>query len=207
MFAHRTAVHLEQLSLETEVRAITRMDGLRAATRRLFAVADREEIRFVERCVAFARQWHLTTPARVVSRLGNGWLYPVAAAILFLSSFQSAARCIIAAGGSLALAFTVYPPLKRFLARRRPCDYDRSLIDATKSLDRYACPSGHAMTAAAFGVPMIFAAPLAAAPVVIVGCVIVSWSRLALGHHYLSDLVIGTLLGAIIASLVAAFVV
>jgi undecaprenyl-diphosphatase len=143
----------------------------------------------------------------VITRLGNGWLYPIAAALLFLTSFQSAARCVVAAGASLALAFTIYPPLKRVLARTRPCHYDERLAAGPKPLDRYACPSGHAMTAAAFGVPMIFAAPLVAAPIVVGGCLLVSWSRLALGHHYVSDILAGTLIGGAIASIVATFVV
>jgi membrane-associated phospholipid phosphatase len=43
-------------------------------------------------------------------------------------------------------------------------------------------------------------------PIVVIGCALVSWSRMALGHHYLSDVVAGALLGATIAAAVAAFV-
>ena len=35
---------------------------------------------------------------------------------------------------------------------------------------------------------------------------LVSWSRMALGHDYLSDIVLGVLLGGVIASVVVAFV-
>ncbi len=185
--------------------------GLRATaqrlSQRLFIAADRAEIGAVARSVAFARRWRLTGVARIVTRLGNGWLYPIAATLLLLTSFQAAVRCIVAAGASLALAFAVYPPLKRLLARNRPCHYDRRLITACTPLDRHAFPSGHAMTAAAFGVPMIFAAPAVAAPIVIGGCLLVSWSRIALGHHYISDIVAGTLLGGAIAAAVAALLV
>lgn len=74
--------------------------GLRAAAQRLFATVDREEIRIVQRSVAFARRWHLLKAARIITRLGNGWLYPIAAALLLLT-FQSAARCIVAATGGV----------------------------------------------------------------------------------------------------------
>ncbi len=181
--------------------------GLRAAAQRMFITADRAEIDVVARTVAFARRWRLTALARIVTRLGNGWLYPIAAALLLLTSFQPAVRCIVAAALSLALAFTIYPPLKRLLARNRPCHYDRRLATLVAPLDRHAFPSGHAMTAAAFGVPMVFAAPAVAAPIVIGGCLLVSWSRIALGHHYVSDILAGTLIGAAIASAVSAFLV
>jgi undecaprenyl-diphosphatase len=176
-------------------------------TERFFAVLDRNEIAIVERNIAFARRWRLTKIARVITRLGNGWLYPIAAAILLLTSFQSALRCVAAAAVSLGVAFIIYPPLKRMLKRTRPCDYDRSLAIEFTPLDRYACPSGHAMTAAAFGVPMIFAAPLVAAPIVIGGCLLVSWSRIALGHHYVTDIIAGTFIGTLIASVVATVIV
>lgn len=167
---------------------------------RFFAALDREEMEIVQNCVAFARRWRLTSCARFFSRLGNGWLYPVASALLLLGSFENAARCVVAAALSLAVAFAVYPPLKRLLARERPCAQDCSLADLCAPLDRYSCPSGHAMTAAAFGVPIIIAAPLAAAPIVVAGWLLVSWSRIALGHHYISDILIGTSIGGAIAA-------
>lgn len=182
-------------------------EELRAAVQRILAAVDQRELRAVQRYVAFARRWRLVGTAGVVTRLGNGWLYPIAAALLFLSSFQAAARCVLAGGASLLVAFMVYPPLKRFLARTRPCHCDSRLESAVRPLDRYAFPSGHAMTAAAFGVPMIFAAPLVAAPIVVGGCLLMSWSRVALGHHYISDIVAGLLIGGTIASVIAAMIV
>lgn len=197
MYFTQTATDLERVAAP----------GLRAAAQRMFITADRAEIDVVARSVAFARRWKLTALARIVTRLGNGWLYPIAATILLLTSFQAAVRCIVAAALSLALAFTIYPPLKRLLARNRPCHYDRRLAMVCAPLDRHAFPSGHAMTAAAFGVPMIFAAPAIAAPIVIGGCLLVSWSRVALGHHYVSDIFAGALIGGAIASLVSTFLV
>lgn len=95
------------------------------------------------------------------------------------------------------------PVLKRVLSRRRPCDYDRSLLcDGLEPLDRYSCPSGHAMTAAAYGVPLVFAWP-DASPLVVALCAAMSWSRVALGHHYPGDVLLGTLLGGGVALAVA----
>ena len=174
-----------------------------ALSRPRFAALDRRELALVERCVAHARNHGLTRIARLVTRAGNGWVYPIASVFLFLAPIEHAARCIVAAIISLAIAFTIYPPLKRALARTRPCDSDCSLSDSASPLDRYSFPSGHAMTAAAFGTPIIVAAPPLAIPLVIATCAIVSWSRIALGHHYPSDIAAGTFLGAVIAAAVA----
>jgi undecaprenyl-diphosphatase len=168
-----------------------------------FAPLDRRELRLVERCVSHARDRGLTRTARLVTHAGNGWVYPVVSAFLFLAPIEHAARCIVAAIVSLAIAFSIYPPLKRALARTRPCHADRSLSDSLSPLDRYSFPSGHAMTAAAFGTPIIVAAPPLAIPIVIAACALVSWSRIALGHHYPSDIAAGTVLGAVIAATVA----
>jgi len=167
-----------------------------------FTPLDRREGPIVERCVAHARRYRLTAVARLITRAGNGWLYPIASLLLFAVSLQHAARCVVTAAISLAIAFTLYPPLKRFLGRARPCHNNVRIADALQPLDRHSFPSGHAMTAAAFGVPIIVAAPPLAIPIVIGGCALVSWSRIALGHHYLSDIVAGTVIGASIAAVV-----
>lgn len=200
-------MELPSLALPSSSEVALDARPLRNALARRLRAADAIELQAVRRCVAFSERWRLQPAARLFTRLGNGWLYPMAAALLLLLHFEAAARCVAAAAMSLAAALTIYPPLKRAIARTRPCDRDARLAVAFEPLDRYACPSGHAMTAAAFGVPLIFAAPLVAAPIVIAGCVLVGWSRVALGHHYISDLVAGTLLGGAIASAVAAFVV
>ncbi len=76
--------------------------------------------------------------------------------------------------------------LKSALGRTRPCDYDSSLVRDLAPKD-YSCPSG-------------------ALPLVIALCAGMGWSRVALGHHHVSDVVIGLLLGAAIAAAVSAFV-
>jgi membrane-associated phospholipid phosphatase len=57
------------------------------------------------------------------------------------------------------------------------------------------------MTATAYSVPLMFACP-SAAPLVVGICLVIAWSRVALGHHYISDVIIG----AAIATPIAVFV-
>jgi len=169
-----------------------------------FGALDAFEVDIVARAVASAERLRLVRVARVVTRLGNGWLYPLLSIVIAIA-LESPRDFLIAAMVSLAIAFIVYPAMKRSLARLRPCDYDASLVSQVQPLDHYSCPSGHAMTAAAYGVPLIFACP-AAAPFVIALCALIGWSRVAMGHHYVSDVLIGTVIGATIASGVGALI-
>jgi undecaprenyl-diphosphatase len=167
----------------------------------LFASLDLAEVETVARVVSFAERRRLEPVARIATRLGNGWLYPLLSLILAMGPLEAPIRFLVAATLSLLVAFVAYPWLKRMLRRMRPCDYEPALVRDVIPLDRYSCPSGHAMTAAAYGVPLIFACP-PAAPFVIAVCGLIGWSRVALGHHYVSDVALGTLLGGAIAAMV-----
>lgn len=57
-----------------------------------------------------------------------------------------------------------------------------------------AFPSGHTATAVGFAAPILFAKPILGI-VVFAGALAVAWSRMALGAHNLSDVVVATLLG------------
>ncbi|MGZ5431715.1 MAG: phosphatase PAP2 family protein [Thermoanaerobaculia bacterium] len=173
-------------------------------TERLFAPLDAIEVETVARTVVAAERLGLSGIARLATRLGNGWLYPLLTVALLAAPLNAPLRFLLAAALSLAIAFGAYPLLKTFLGRARPCDYDPALVRDLAPLDTYSCPSGHAMTAAAYGVPLVFAWP-AALPLVIALCAVIGWSRVALGHHYVSDVVVGTVLGAAIAGSVSAF--
>ena len=113
---------------------------------RLFASLDAVEVSVVIRAVAFAQRLHLCGVARTATRLGNGWVYPLISLLLLLfGESERPLRGLGSSAVSLVLAFTVYPSAKRFLARTRPCDYVPLLARNPEPLDRYSCPSGHAM--------------------------------------------------------------
>lgn len=164
----------------------------------LFGRLDAVEVGLVAGIVASAHRLRLRPVAKMVTRFGNGGIYPflaLASALLI----DDPLRVIAGSALSLGAAFAVYPALKRLLARSRPCDYDRSLrLEGPQPLDRYSCPSGHTMTATAYAVPIAVAVPETA---LLIGgfCLLVGWSRVALGHHYVSDVLLGSAVGAGVA--------
>jgi undecaprenyl-diphosphatase len=73
-------------------------------------------------------------------------------------------------------------------------DRDGGLVSLLKPLDRYSCPSGHCMTAAALSLPIALVIP-GFAPLLVALILLIGWARLAAAHHYPSDLILGTLMG------------
>jgi len=168
-----------------------------------FASLDAAEIALVARVAAASNRLRLLPVAKIATRLGNGSLYPIVTLFLLAARVEEALRFTASAALSLLLAFTIYPLLKKFIARTRPCDYDPSVASELEPMDHYSCPSGHAMTATAYAVSLMVAIPLAA-PFAIAMCCTIAWSRVALGHHYVSDVLAGAILGGTLASIVTA---
>ncbi|HJQ39082.1 MAG TPA: phosphatase PAP2 family protein [Thermoanaerobaculia bacterium] len=166
---------------------------------------DATEIALVARIAAASDRHGLTRIAKIATRLGNGSLYPLLILFLIAVRVEDAIRFAFSAAVSLAVAHILYPLLKRSIGRLRPCDYDPSLARDIEPMDHYSCPSGHAMTAAAFGVPLAMT-HLPAALLALAIWAAISWSRVALGHHYVSDVVAGTILGAGVAGTVLVWI-
>lgn len=146
------------------------------------------------RPILVTRESRLRRCALTLNHLGNGWLFGVI--ILVMPPLAGAAgwRFVRLVAVALAVAFSAYPFLKRFIGRVRPCHADRSLDALVVPLDLYSCPSGHTMTAAIFGVALLRVFP-SASIVAFSVFALVAWSRLALGHHYPSDVVLGASFG------------
>lgn len=182
------------------------MHFVRAATADLFEHLDEIEVAIVSRVAANAERLRVQWLACGLTRLGNGLLYPLVSLILIATArVGQPVQFVVTASTNLLIAFTVYPLLKRALARMRPCDYEPRLARYGEPLDRYSCPSGHTMTAVAFSVTVLFAWPDAVA-LAIPFCAAMGWSRIALGHHYPTDVLFGGALGAAVAVPVSAFV-
>lgn len=194
------------LQPDDALRAESRIERLQISLEDLFEQLDEREVLLVTRFATAADTLNLRWLARSLTWLGNGWLYPVLCLMLIAAGrIEMPARFVGTVSVNLLIAFTVYPLLKHGIARARPCDYEPLLARDAQPLDRYSCPSGHTMTVVAFSVTILFAWPAGAAlglPL----CLAMGWSRIALGHHYPTDVFLGGALGAAVATPVSAFV-
>jgi undecaprenyl-diphosphatase len=139
--------------------------------------------------------------ANAVSRLGNGPIYLFIVAAVALFHPQHALTTLGCATLSILLLHSVYPIVKRTTARPRPRDVAPVFPESIPTLDRYSFPSGHVMTLTAALTPIVHSAPRVW-PVVIAMWAAMAWSRLAIGHHYASDVAAGTILGVAVSGAV-----
>ena len=135
-----------------------------------------------------------------ISWTGNGYGYPLLAAVLLAVEPAIGRVFLTAAVAAFAIELPVHKLIKQSVKRERPCDILPGVEGRVTPADQFSFPSGH--TAAAFLVatllgnayPYLF--PIAGTWALAVG-----FSRIYLGVHYPSDVVAGMLLGVLSALL------
>ena len=133
--------------------------------------------------------------AVAISKLGNGWIYPILAAIIFAAwGWDDGKRLILLAAANAALTHVLYPIIKRRFKRLRPFKVDPRVPSLLYTLDEHSFPSGHAMTLTGVLAPVVLLWPAATVSAVVMACCM-AWSRVATGHHYPSDVAAGVALG------------
>lgn len=129
------------------------------------------------------------------TRGGDGWLWYVMGFAIVL--FGGANRFVATGAAALATAIGIvlFLWLKRLTGRKRPCQLEPHCWARLLPPDQYSFPSGHSITAFAVAVPLsLFYSSLM---VGLMFCALsVAISRVLLGMHFLSDVLVGSILGA-----------
>jgi undecaprenyl-diphosphatase len=129
------------------------------------------------------------------SRLGDASLWVGLTIVLLLVGGVIGWRVGLLALLLGAINLSIYWSLKRLTRRPRPfrqCDDIRECVPAD---DPYSFPSGHAMHASAYAVLFSAQYPSLTLPLAVFAA-LVGLSRVVLGVHFPSDVLIGTLIGA-----------
>jgi len=150
---------------------------------------------------ASTRAWVLRLPIPI-SRVGDGWLWYLVVVCLPWaggSAGPSAAIRMFCVG---AVDIVVYKIIKRWIARARPCHACASIRACVPSLDEFSFPSGHMLHSVACSVVLSAYYP-AVAFFVWPFAVLVGISRIVLGLHFPSDVLVGALIGALIGATTA----
>ena len=131
------------------------------------------------------------------TRGGDGWLWWAMTAIVLLfggaQRFPAVGAALIAVAAGVALFLFV----KRAIGRRRPCAYEPHCWAGLLPPDQFSFPSGHTITAFAVTVALSLFYPGLALGLIF--CALsVGASRILLGMHFLSDVLAGAAIGAVL---------
>lgn len=145
----------------------------------------------------------LVITARWLSRSADGYLYPLLLLLAYYCSPAQGERLLWLTATTFALERPLYWLLKNSWRRYRPAERLVGVAAVVQPADRFSLPSGH--TAGAFVMATLLAQcwPLLAVPLYL-WAALVGWSRVALRVHFPADVLVGALIGCLMALLVVA---
>ncbi|MFA6457261.1 MAG: phosphatase PAP2 family protein [Bacteroidota bacterium] len=135
----------------------------------------------------------LTSFMKVISMMGDGYLWMVLAVVFYVLTDVSL-PWLEAGVTAFAIELIAYKIIKQSTTRKRPCHANINIINLVIPQDEFSFPSGH--TAAATVAALLFSIALpAATPFFVTLTILIGLSRIYLGVHYPSDVVMGFVLG------------
>jgi undecaprenyl-diphosphatase len=133
----------------------------------------------------------------LATRAGDGWLWGMIGIAVLLSSDPERFRAIEAAGIAVASGIILFHKVKRMVGRIRPRDIEPHCWAHIVTRDKFSFPSGHSTTAFAVALSLGSFYP-EIMPILLLLAINVAVSRIVIGMHYLSDVVVGSSMGVLL---------
>ena len=131
------------------------------------------------------------------TRAGDGWLWAMVGIAVLLSSDVLRFRAIEASGCAVAMGIVMFHKVKRVFCRTRPRDIEPHCWANIITRDKFSFPSGHSTTAFAVALSLGSFYP-EIMPVLLILAANVAISRVIVGMHFLSDVLVGSGMGALL---------
>lgn len=133
--------------------------------------------------------------AVAATRAGDGWLWYLCGLAVLIAGGTSRFVAVAAAGSAAFVGIGLFIGLKNLSGRKRPCEIEPHCWAHLLPPDQFSFPSGHTITAFAVAIGLGAFYPLALA-FLLFCAVSVAISRILLGMHFLSDVVVGAIIGS-----------
>jgi len=153
-------------------------------------------------CLRVNRLSHRVWIRRVfslVSRLGDGYFWGIIAAIVFAMQGPASVLNLLQIGITALAGVIAYKFLKERLVRERPYINHGDIQCGAAPLDRYSFPSGHTLHAVSFTIMFAHVEPTLLF-IILPFALLVAASRVILGLHYPSDVIVGAAIGWALSS-------
>ncbi len=155
------------------------------------------EVWLIQRFCSLRRICWLKTFFIVASRLGDGPLWVMTATWLIASGDLRTRIAVMSAFVAVILSVLTFMAVKNLISRPRPFESWQSLTCLMPPPDRFSFPSGHTMTAFSAWAALTTFIPVLTIPFLL-AAVIIGLSRVFLGLHYPTDVLVGALMGTAI---------
>jgi undecaprenyl-diphosphatase len=144
------------------------------------------------RAPRWVRWWML-----LATRAGDGWLWGLVGIAVLFSPDTMRLRAIEAAACAVACGTLLFHAVKRVFCRTRPRDIEPHCWAHIVTSDKFSFPSGHSTTAFAMALSLGSFYP-EILPVLLVLAANVAISRVVVGMHFVSDVLVGSGMGALL---------
>jgi undecaprenyl-diphosphatase len=133
--------------------------------------------------------------AMMATRAGDGWLWYLTGLLVLLFGGENRFTAVAAAGSAAFVGFCTFVTVKKISGRKRPCAIQPHCWARLLPPDQFSFPSGHTITAFSVAVSLSAFYPSLTAPLLFCA-VSIAVSRILLGMHFLSDVLVGAILGS-----------
>ena len=132
--------------------------------------------------------------AIAATRAGDGWLWYLCGLAALLFGRADRLVSVAAAGSAALVGIGIFTSLKKLSGRRRPCEIEPHVWATLLPPDQFSFPSGHTITAFAVAISFSTFFPLFF-PALLFCALSIAASRILLGMHFLSDVIVAAILG------------
>jgi undecaprenyl-diphosphatase len=160
------------------------------------------EVGMMRRLFTLRRIHWLTGLMKSASRLGDWPLWVVTGLCLLASGEHRSQVTALAAALAAGLSVLIFKGVKNLVGRPRPFESWQGLTSLVPVPDKFSFPSGHTMTAFAVWAVLAHGTPALALPFLGMA-LLIGISRIFLGMHYPTDVLVGALLGSSLGRSVA----
>ena len=141
------------------------------------------------------RPGRLRTAAALLAHSGDSWFWWLGLGVVWLVGDAFWKTRAAAMAGSILLTAVIVLTVKFLVRRKRP---EGSWGGIYRSTDPHSFPSGHAARAVMLAVLALVLGPVWLAVILVLWVPLVCLARVAMGLHYLSDVLAGIIFGVII---------